>query len=92
MPTTPSQFLLRYRESDSPGGVTRETAKRIAQTLGVDETQVIHMALRDLADRTLPQYEADDGMVTQQTVRKLQKAAGPIPKRAASSSLFPDIK
>jgi len=30
---------------DSATGVTRDTAKRLAQRLGVDETQAIHLAL-----------------------------------------------
>jgi hypothetical protein len=92
MPSPASQFLLRYRESDSANGVTRATVKRIAQALGMDETQVIHFALRDLAARTLPQYEADDGMVSTQTIRKMQNAAGSVPKGAPASSLFPDLE
>jgi transcriptional regulator with XRE-family HTH domain len=92
MPNPAPQFLLRYRESDSANGVTRATAKRIAQALGVDETQVIHLALRDLAARTLPQYEADDGMVSIRTIRRVQKAAGPAPKGAPASTLFPDLE
>ena len=55
------QIPFRYRPSDTPTGVTRETARRLGQKLGVDETQVIHMALRELAVRVLPQYERDDG-------------------------------
>jgi hypothetical protein len=42
-------IAFRYLTADSPTGVTRHTAKRIAQTLGVDETQAIHLALHELA-------------------------------------------
>jgi hypothetical protein len=38
------QISFRYRLADSATGVSRATAKRLAQTLGVDETQAIHMA------------------------------------------------
>ena len=40
-----AQIAFRYRSQDSATGVTRTTAKRLAEVLGVDETQVIHLAL-----------------------------------------------
>lgn len=87
--TTPSaQIAFRYRPQDSATGITRETAKRLAHTLGVDETQVIHMALRDLALKTLPQYEADDGPLSPAQVQQLQKSALKAKGGALSSSLF----
>ena len=55
-----SQIAFRYRTTDSVNGVTRETAKRLADRLGVSETQVIHYALRELAVKLLPRYEADE--------------------------------
>ncbi len=58
------QIAFRYRTQHSATGVARETAKRVAERLGVNETQVIHLALRELAARVLPQYEADDGPLT----------------------------
>ncbi|MDO8714383.1 MAG: hypothetical protein Q7K13_07890 [Polynucleobacter sp.] len=39
-----TQIAFRYRTLDSATGVTRETVKRLANLLGVNETQVIHMA------------------------------------------------
>jgi hypothetical protein len=59
-----SQIAFRYRATDSATGITRETAKRLAERLGVDETQAIHIALHNLAVRMLPQYEMDDGALT----------------------------
>ena len=59
-----SSILLRYRDADSEYGVSRETATRLAQTLGLSETQVIHVALAKFARQTLPQYEADNGPLT----------------------------
>lgn len=44
-----SQIAFRYRAADSATGATRETVKRLAEYLGVDENQVGHHALRELA-------------------------------------------
>jgi hypothetical protein len=54
------QIAFRYRTTDSANSVTRETAKRLAERLGVNETQVIHYALRELAVKLLPDYEATE--------------------------------
>ena len=59
--TATPRILLRYRDADSEYGVSRETATRLAQTLGLSETQVIHVALAKFARQTLPQYEVDNG-------------------------------
>ena len=58
------QIAFRYRAIDSATGIARETAKRLAERLGVDETQVTHIALHNLAVRMLPQYEMDDVALT----------------------------
>ena len=55
---TPSGILLRYREKDTAYGVTRKTTTKLANTLGLSETQVVHVALANLARQTLPRYEA----------------------------------
>ena len=82
------QIAFRYRAVDSATGVTRETAKRLAECLGVDETQAIHQALHALATKVLPQYEPDDGPLTATQVRQIKKH---VPKGALGSvrsSLF----
>lgn len=83
-----NQIAFRYRPTDSATGVTRETAKRLAEQLGVDETQAIHLALREMAVRTLPQYEPDDGPLTAGQWRQIRKHASGSPKRSVRSSLF----
>lgn len=83
-----NQIAFRYRSNDSAAGVTRETAKRLADFLGVDETQVIHQALHELATRVLPQYDADDGPLTAAQVRQIRKRAPLGEKRSVRSSLF----
>ena len=71
------QTAFRYRPIDSATGVTRDTAKRLAEHLGVDETQAIHLALHDMAVRLLPQYEADEGPLTTAQLRQIKKARTP---------------
>lgn len=85
---TAEQIAFRYRVTDSPSGVTRETAKRIAEHLGVDETQAIHRALHELAARILPQYEPDDGPLNAAQLRQIKKLAPQCKMRSVRSSLF----
>ena len=73
--STADQIAFRYRLADSATGVTRDTARRLAEHLGVDETQAIHLALHDMAIKLLPQYEADDGPLTAAQVRQIKKRA-----------------
>ncbi len=85
---TANQIAFRYRTVDSSTGVTRETAKHLAEFLGVDETQVIHQALHELAIKVLPQYEADDGPLTAAQVCQIKKRVPQGSKRSMHSSLF----
>ena len=82
------QIAFRYRAADTTTGVTRDTAKRLADRLGVDETQAIHLALHDMAVKMLPQYEADDGPLTAAQMRQIKKRASQGKKRSVRSSLF----
>ena len=83
-----NQIAFRYRATDSASGVTRETAKRLAERLGVDETQAIHQALHALAVKILPQYEADDGPLSAAQLRQIKKRVPQGTKRSVRSSLF----
>jgi hypothetical protein len=86
--TALQQIAFRYRPVDSATGVTRDTAKRLAEHLGVDETQAIHLALHELAIRLLPQYEADDGPLTTVHMRQIKKLAPQGKMRSVRSSLL----
>ena len=90
MPATAlsTQIPFRYRPTDSATGVTRQTARRLAEQLGVDETQAIHLALRQLALKVLPQYEPDDGPLTATQVRQIKKLVPAAKKRSIKSSLL----
>lgn len=82
MKSSTSQIAFRYRPRDSATGVTQATAKRLAEVLGVDETQVIQLALRDLATKFLPQYEADEGTLTKTQLNQIKKS---VPKTKGGS-------
>ena len=82
------QIAFRYRAVDSATGVTRETAKRLAEYLGVDETQAIHQALHALAMKVLPQYELDDGPLTATQSHQIKKRVPRGARGSVRSSLF----
>ncbi len=82
------QIAFRYRLQDSATGVTRSTAKRLADALGVDETQVIHLALHEMASKLLPQYEADDGALSKSQLKQIKKSAPKAKNGVIRSSLF----
>ena len=65
--------ILRCRERDTPYAVSRKTTTRLADTLGMTETQVIHLALAELAARHLPQYAPDDGPLKPATLGQMRK-------------------
>jgi hypothetical protein len=79
----PSGILLRYRDRDTAYGVTRKTTTRLARTLGLSETQVVHVALANLARQTLPRYEPDDGPLTDEQMAAIRKL---VPQRGFVSS------
>jgi hypothetical protein len=83
-----NQIAFRYRSVDSATGVTRETAKRLAAYLGVDETQAIHHAVHELAAKLLPRYEADEGPLSAAQVRQIKKRVPQGTKHSIRSSLF----
>ena len=70
---TGAGILLRYRDKDTAYGVTRKTTTRLARTLGLSETQVVHVALANLARQTLPRYEPDDGPLTDEQMAAIRK-------------------
>jgi hypothetical protein len=79
----PSGILLRYRDKDTAYGVTRKTTARLADTLGLSETQVVHVALANLARQTLPRYEADNGPITDEQYSAIEKL---VPQKGFVSS------
>ena len=88
MKAATAQIAFRYRAQDSATGVTRTTTKRLAEVLGVDETQTIHLALREMAAKLLPQYEADEGPLTKAQLNQIKKSAPKAKGGTVRSSLF----
>jgi hypothetical protein len=82
------KLLLRFRASDNRLGVTRATVSRLAEELGLNETQVIHYALKRLATDLLPTYAPDDGPLTARELRAISKLAGGRRGKSVRSSLF----
>lgn len=80
-------LLLRFRGTDTVAGVSRKTAARLAGTLGLSETQTIHLALARLAQSTLPRYEPDEGALTASELRAIRKLE-PQGRFVARESLF----
>ena len=72
-PASGGGILLRYRDRDTAYGVTRRTTAKLAQTLGVSETQVVHIALANLARQTLPDYEPDNGPLTAEQLAAINR-------------------
>ena len=85
--TPTGQLLFRYRGTDTIAGISRRTATRIAKTLGLTETQAIHLALARLAQETLPRYEADNGALTAKQLRAIKKLE-PQGRMVTSENLF----
>jgi hypothetical protein len=84
-----NSITFRYRSADTVLGVTRETVQRLQEVLGVDETQVIHLALTRLAATNLPQYGPDDGPLTAAQMRMIDRLVPQRERRNVIDSLFP---
>ncbi|MFA5506162.1 MAG: hypothetical protein WC314_22565 [Vulcanimicrobiota bacterium] len=70
-----STIPFRMPANDSQARISRETLSRLAQLRGTSETDVMHYALRRLADEILPLYGPDDGPLTKQQTEKIQAMA-----------------
>ena len=88
--TTPEKIVLRFRTQDSEFGVTRKTTQRLATTLGLSETQLVHRALASFARHNLPQYEADDGPLTAAQLKAIRSMA-PQEHYTPTQSLIPGL-
>ena len=84
---TTAKLLLRFRPTDNLHGVSRTTVERLAEELGLNETQVIHFALKRLANEVLPAYLADDGPMTDKDLQAIQRRAGKARGKSVRTSL-----
>jgi len=81
---------VHYHAADGTTGVTRDTTKRLAEHLGINEIEVIHPALRELAMTlgVLPQDDADDGSLTIAQFCQIRARRSQSAKRSVRSSLI----
>jgi len=86
--STAEKLLLRFREVDNRFGVRRATLAKLAQRLGLTETQVIHYALSQLASNILPAYAPDEGPLTTNELKVISKLAGGRSGKSVRSSLI----
>jgi len=86
MPSSAEKLLVRFREVDSPLGVTRDTLRSLAKNLGVDETAAVHLALAQLSEKQLPRYARDNGLLTAAQLRDARSLVSQ--DREPTSSLF----
>lgn len=85
----PDALLMRFQPTDTATKVSRATLSRLAKQLGYKrEAEVLHYAVRKLADEVLPKYEADDGPLTKKQLAAIRKAAGTPGQGRVKSSLF----
>lgn len=82
------KLLVSFRSRDGIFGVTRNTMRKLAAELNLNETQVVHVALRRLADSVLPAYEADDGPLSAQQLATIRRLAGRQEVHSISSTLL----
>lgn len=86
----PESFLLRLRKQDTPTGVSGSTIELLMEKTGLSKTEVVHFALRQMANLYLPKYELDDGPLTDAQISAI-RAASPatnIPEEQFTARLF----
>lgn len=82
------KLLVSFRSKDGLLGVTRDTVRKLAAELNLKETQVVHFALRRLADSVLPAYEPDDGPLSDDQLVAIRRLAGRQEIESVSSTLL----
>jgi hypothetical protein len=56
--------LVRFKKHDSAYGVTRATVQKLAKTMHLNVSDLVHVALAECAKANLPRYETDNGPLT----------------------------
>lgn len=63
-PSPKETFLLRFRESDSLGGISKKTVELLSEVTGLTLTDLLHQSLLAMAAKHLPPYELDSAPLT----------------------------
>ena len=79
---------MKFLTQDSETGITLDTADKLCEALQLgSRTEVIHLALAQLARSTLPRYEADDAPVSSDVLAEIRRRV-PQGKMKNAKSLF----
>lgn len=84
----PASMLLKFKAKDGVLGVQKSTVKIMSDLLGLNETDVVHLALTKLAKEVIPAYAPDDGALTESQLNKIRKLSGINQTMPISSALF----
>lgn len=74
--TAPKKFLIQLRARDNEFGVSEATFSRLMDELALNQTELVHKALRNLAKEILPAYEDDNGPLTDEQHVAIRKMSG----------------
>ncbi len=74
--TAPKKFLFQLRSVDNEFGVSEDTFARLMAELSLNQTELVHKALRNLAKEVLPAYQQDDGPLTDAQNAAVKKLSG----------------
>ena len=84
------KLLLQFRAKETRFGVTRKTVKKLADALGLSETETALLALARMRDALLPAYPEDDGPLTERqlaAIRRISPQGGFKPTRSLFEGL-----
>ena len=85
----PDALLMRFQPTDTTTKVSRATLAKLAKQLGYKrESEVLHYAVRKLANEVLPTYEPDDGLLTDKQLAAIRKVSPAGKYTSVASSLF----
>ena len=85
----PDALLMRFQPVDTATKVSRATLIKLARQLGYKrESEVLHYAVRKLANEVLPTYEPDDGPLTAKQMAAIRKAVPQNQLKSVKASLF----
>ena len=87
-PVARATMLLKFKARDTVMGVQKSTVKRMAELLGLNETDVVHYALSKLAREVIPCYEMDKGPLSEFELNKIKKLSGIDQSLAVTTALF----
>lgn len=82
-------LLMRFQPTDTATKVSRATLTKLAKQLGYKrESEVLHYAVRKLANEALSTYEPVDGLLTKKQLAAIRKVSPAGKYTSVASSLF----